>query len=578
MSEKIYPKTINNKVYYYLQKSYRTKVDPKDSGKIKGTGKSKVASQTIYLGTAESIKNRLLTIREPLEIKNKHFGFVTAQLSVAEEIGLVSLLKEHIKGKRHGIDNWKYFMIAIINRLQHATSKEKMGEWAIKTVLPELLNFDAKKLTSKSFWYATDDIINEKELQAERKVKENLSDDVFTNINDSTFKKIEKHLVKNILQLYNISPNVTLYDTTNFFTYFSKTNESLFAQTGHCKASKHSNRLIGLALCVDRQYGIPLFHNIYQGNSHDSKTFYQIITELISTTKELLKLSSDVTLIIDKGNNSEKNFKQLKDKIEWIGSLSVYNHKELASIPLEEYHGTFKGSKYYELEKEIYGMTFKLVLSYNNILYRKNEHTFNNSIEKFKAQVNKKWLEYKKVPNKVTDGINTMIKNSKHKDYLTINCKKGHLYFETDNLKIEEKKKYWGKHIIFSSNIDKTYDNIIEFYNSKDKIEKGFELIKSPDLIRWIPMRHWTDSKIRAFAFSCVMGLTLIRIMELKLEKENLKMSPNVIKQELQDLQQTILIYDEKKAVNKITVKSTVQNKLFEIFNLSKYENKLTIH
>jgi len=51
-----------------------------------------------------------------------------------------------------------------------------------------------------------------------------------------------------------------------------------------------------------------------------------------------------------------------------------------------------------------------------------------------------------------------------------------------------------------------------------------------------------------------------------------------VIKQELQDLQQTILIYDEKKAVNKITVKSTVQNKLFEIFNLSKYENKLTIH
>jgi hypothetical protein len=143
MSEKIYPKTINNKVYYYLQKSYRTKVDPKDSGKIKGTGKSKVASQTIYLGTAESIKNRLLTIREPLEIKNKHFGFVTAQLSVAEEIGLVSLLKEHIKGKRHGIDNWKYFMIAIINRLQHATSKEKMGEWAIKTVLPELLNFDA---------------------------------------------------------------------------------------------------------------------------------------------------------------------------------------------------------------------------------------------------------------------------------------------------------------------------------------------------------------------------------------------------------------------------------------------------
>ena len=417
MSERIYQKTINGRVYYYLQKSYRVKEDPKANGKIKGTGKSKVKTQTVYLGTAESIKKRFSTISEPVEVKNRHFGFVASLLSVAEEIGLVDLLKEHIKGKRHGIDNWKYFMIAIINRLQHATSKEKMGEWAAGTVLPDLLDFDAKKLNSKSFWYATDDVISEKEIQEERNAKGTSSEDIFANIDDAIFKKIEKKLVNNIIQLYKLSPNVTLYDTTNFFTYFSKTNESLIAQTGHCKAGKHSNRLIGFALCVEQQFGIPLFHNIYQGNSHDSKTFYQITAELISAIKETIKLSNDVTLIIDKGNNSEKNFKQLKGKIEWIGSLSVYNHPELANLPLEDYHGTFKGSKYYELEKEIYGMPFKLVLSYSDILYRKNEHTFNNSIEKFKAQVNKQWLEYKKVPDKVTDGIKTMLKNSKHKDY-----------------------------------------------------------------------------------------------------------------------------------------------------------------
>ena len=578
MSERIYPKTINGNVYYYLQKSYRTKVDSKDDGKTKGTGKSRVASHSIYLGTAESIKTRLATIREPIEVKNRHFGFVAAVLSVAEEVGLVALLQEYITGKRHGIDNWKYFLLAIINRLQHATSKEKMGKWASGTVLPDLLNFDAKKLASKSFWYATDDVISEKELQEGRKTKEDLSADIFTNINDSTFKEIEKKLVQNIMQLYEISPDVTLYDTTNFFTYFAKTNESLFAQPGHCKAGKHSNRLIGLALCVEQQFGIPLFHGIYQGNSHDSKTFYQIVIELISIIKETLKSSKDVTLIIDKGNNSEKNFIQLKDKIEWIGSFSVFNHKDLADIPLEEYHGTFRSSKYYEIEKEMYGMTLKLVLTYDDKLYRKQEHTINNDIEKFKAQVKKKWLEYKKIPMNVPDGIITMLENSKHKNYLNIKCIKGTPCFEIDNLIIEEKKKYWGKHIIFSSNLNKTHDYIIELYNSKDKIEKGFELLKSPDLIRWMPMRHWTDSKIRAFAFSCVMSLILIRIMELKLERENLKMSPNVVKQELTDLQQVILIYDEKNVVSKITAKSTVQNKLFEIFNLLHYENNLTIH
>lgn len=578
MTEKIYSKIISGKCYYYLQKSYRTKVEAGSDGKTKGSGKSKVVSQTTYLGTAESIKKRLLNVAEPLEVKTRHFGFVASLLSVADEIGLVALMKEYIKGERHGIDNWKYFIIAIINRLQHATSKEKMGEWASSTVLPDLLDFEAKKLNSKSFWYATDDVISEKELHEKRKIKKDGADDVFTNINDTTFKEIEKKLVQNIMRIYEISPEITLYDTTNFFTNFSKTNESLIAQTGHCKAGRHSNRLIGLALCVEQQFGIPLLHSVYQGNSHDSKTFYQIITELISTIKETLKLSDDVTLIIDKGNNSEENFKQLKDEISFVGSLSVHHHKELAAISLKQYSGTYKDCKYYEFEKSIYEMPLKLVLTYKDKLYRKQEHTYNNSIEKFKEQVNKKWLEYKKRPKKVPSGIITMIEKSKHKEYLKIKCVKGSLKFEMDNLIIEEKKKYWGKHILFSSSLNKTYQNIIDSYNSKDKIEKGFELLKSPDLIRWIPMRHWTDSKIRAFAFSCVMSLILIRIMELKLEKENLKMSPNVIKQELLDLQQAILIYDEKKATSKITAKSTIQKKLFEIFKLDHYETLLTIH
>ena len=578
MSERIYQKIIRGKPYYYLQKSYRVKVGEGGGGKAKGSGKSKVVSQTTYLGTAESIKNRLASIREPVEVKNRHFGFVAALLSVAEEVGLVALLKDHIKGQRHGIDNWKYFLVAIINRLQHATSKEKMGEWASGTVLPDLLDFDPTKLNSKSFWYATDDVISEKELQEARGTREDLPGDVFTGINDSTFKEIESKLVQNIIRLYKISPEVTLYDTTNFFTYFSKTNESMIAQAGHCKAGRHSNRLVGLALCVEQQFGIPLFHGVYKGNSHDSKTFYQVISGMITTIKEILKLSGDFTLIIDKGNNSEDNFKQLKDKIEWIGSLSVYHHADLASIPLGEYHGTFKGTRYYGLEKDIYSVTYKLVLTYNDKLYRKQEHTFNNNIDKFKEQVKKKWIEYKKVPKDVPAGIITMLEESKHKNYLKIKCINGSPHFEIDKQVTGEKKRYWGKHILFSSNTNRTPEFIIGNYHSKDKIEKGFGLLKSPDLIRWIPMRHWTDTKICAFAFSCVMSLILIRIMELKLEKENLKMSPNVIKQELIDLQQAILIYDEKNVISKVTSKSSVQNKLYEIFNLKFYENKLTIH
>ena len=68
MAAKIYPKTINGKEYYYLQYSYRKKINSNDSGKTKGSGKSKIKTNSVFLGTAESIKNKLLSSREPLEV------------------------------------------------------------------------------------------------------------------------------------------------------------------------------------------------------------------------------------------------------------------------------------------------------------------------------------------------------------------------------------------------------------------------------------------------------------------------------------------------------------------------------
>ena len=63
MATKIYPKIISGKEYYYLQYSTRQKIDSNDSGKTKGSGKSKIKTNSVFLGTAESIKNKLLSSR-----------------------------------------------------------------------------------------------------------------------------------------------------------------------------------------------------------------------------------------------------------------------------------------------------------------------------------------------------------------------------------------------------------------------------------------------------------------------------------------------------------------------------------
>ena len=567
MSGKIYPKKINGKTYYYLQTTYREKINPDDVGKTRGSGKSKVKTKTIYLGTAETIKRKLSTIKEPIEIKHKELGLVGAAFTTAQEIGLIDILKNNIQGKRYGIENWKYFLLAIINRIDHATSKEKMGAWASKTILPELLDFDATRLNSKSFWYATDDVVSEKELNDRREEDPAIEEEIMTGIEDAILRQMEKELVRNIAKEYELSSDVFLYDTTNFFTFFKEPLRSQLAKAAKSKAGRNNLKHVGLALCVDKQWGIPLFHSVYRANSHDTKTFHEIIDELITVMKSEISVNQMI-LIIDKGNNSKTNFEKIDNEIELIGSLKISDHQDLIDINLDDYTGTYKEFKYYATEKKVMGLDMKLVLTYNDKLYRKQQNSLNAGIKKLKKQLEIKWDQYKLPLKRVPKGIKTILSDSRYKNYLSVRCKKGQPVFIERTENINAKKKSFGKSLLFSSKTNTLSQSIIELYHSKDKIEDGIKLLKDPHLISWQPMRHWTDTKIRAFAFCSIMALVLIRIMEYKVTINNLKMSPQVLKQELQDLKQVILIYDEKTARIKLTHRSTVQKKLWDVFRL----------
>ena len=74
------------------------------------------------------------------------------------------------------------------------------------------------------------------------------------------------------------------------------------------------------------------------------------------------------------------------------------------------------------------------------------------------------------------------------------------------------------------------------------------------------------------------MSLALIRIMLKKCEEAGLKMSSPVLKQELDDLKEVVMIYGPRKAERKITRRSTVQTRLWELFNLDTAERQLTLH
>jgi hypothetical protein len=74
------------------------------------------------------------------------------------------------------------------------------------------------------------------------------------------------------------------------------------------------------------------------------------------------------------------------------------------------------------------------------------------------------------------------------------------------------------------------------------------------------------------------MSLVVIRVMEFKVAQAGLLMSPAVLKQELSDLKEVVLVYDEHTVKTQISHRSSIQQKLSELFNLDIWESRLTIH
>ncbi|MFC1835067.1 IS1634 family transposase [Thermodesulfobacteriota bacterium] len=560
--------------YYVYRESYRVKINPEDAGKGKGSGKSKVRTRSVYLGTAETILKSVERTKEPLQVSTRRFGLVGGAYQTAVEMGLPEVLERHIPGKRGGIPHWTYFLVSIINRVDNATSKNKMSRWLAKTILPELLSVDPSKFTCKNFWYAADSILSEKEFR-EARDETGLQDGPMMALREDRYTAIEKDLCRRIDGLMGLSPSAICYDTTNFYTYIEEPTRSELANTCRSKASKHHLKHVGLLMAVEKSHGVPLVSQIYSANRHDSRVFASILADLVILLKSLCGSDSDLVVVLDKGNNSENNFATMDGAISWVGSLVPSHHGELIDLDLCQYDGTWNDYRYYRCTKRVMGVDCSLVLTYNPATKRKQQHSLNRGIEKLKRDMRAKWAGYKTAHSTLTPGLLSMKQKSRYGSCLECSVEHGRLNFQENTDEIHKREKRFGKSVIFSNMLEAEAGFLIDTYHEKNIIEDDFRLLKDNAIIRFHPIRHWTDTKIRAYAFCCVVALALMRVMQWKAENTGYKMSPQLLKDELSDIREVIMVYSRKRATRKISGRSTVQNKLWKEFKLDELEQIL---
>lgn len=572
------------KLVYYHREVFREKINPEDrdkgKGKGRGSGPSRVRTKDTYLGTADMILKAVKEKPQPTVVRRKQFGLVCAALGICEKLGIAEAIDAVVPKRNQGHSVGTYIVVGILNKLTAPCSRAGISDWLAKTVLPDRMGLDPELFSSANFWDQFEKVCPEEPLKArQQQVDEGKLTEGELFAGDAVFR-IEEKIWEQVIDHYDVALDVILYDTTNFYTYFDVTTASWLCRPGRNKAYRHHLRQVGLALATTVDGGLPILHSLVRGNRHDAKLFPESLSLMAERLIKLGRGTEEITVVFDKGNNSKENINKAKaiDEVDFhlVGTLVPSHHRDLVGRSLARYETTLTDGRLAHREKRnIYGLPASVVVVYNEKTARRQEHRLHKRLTALKRKV-RETFHKKKGESKaaIEQALNDLVRASDlghlvkvtvgGRRYKTLSCR-------LDRTKVRRKLRTFGKQLLFTDRTELTTEKIVALYESRPGVEEDFRQIKDPHTIAWQPAYCFTDSKLRVYALICVLALLVLKLMVREAHTHDLVMSWNTLKAELSDLDEVIVIYPELHSVRIITERSTIQQRLYDLFELDRY-------
>ena len=519
-------------------------------------GKPKVVSQT-YIGSPAKVHSLATGQGQAaINLKVEEFGALWLAQQITQDIDICPTVDAVIPpaDREKGPTIGEYFLYCIWNRMVEAVSKNKLTKWYKRTAIQHIRPVDVNELTSKRYW------------------------EKWNRVSEASLRKIAKEFFACLWQLESPSADCLLFDTTNYYTFMGSNTQSELARRGKNKAGRHHLRQIGLGLLVARDSRLPLYHTVYPGNVHDSKQFETIMDEMFAIVCGLHNTKERLTVVIDKGMNSEDNFAWIDEhsRIHFVTTYSTYFAQELATTPIERFEPVdiAKNRRLveqgmpeerllaYRTSGEYWGKQRAVVVTYTPATARKKVYTLQSKLETIRqellamrAKVKQQAPHWRKA-------------NVVQERYLRL-CERLHvsselfilefhqsddgllMSFRKDPYQVTRKQAMFGKNIIITDNTDWTTGEIVEASLDRWQVENRFRLSNDYELVSARPIRHWTDSKIRCHLFSCVVALTYLRRLELKLSAIGIKRTAEDVMDDMRHLHSVLTLSKGSRKLNR---------------------------
>ena len=276
-------------------------------------------------------------------------------------------------------------------------------------------------------------------------------------------------------------------------------------------------------MLVTKDFHIPIFHRVYEGNRPDGGLFPEMASEIIKDSRSILEKTSETTMVFDKGNISEDAMERLiVSQQHFVCAISKVSVPKLFSTDLEKLSSVsgLIGTKAYSENIIIWNKTLKATVTYSESYFTSQIADVTECLQKCVKKLNDLDIDLSKSikiqsrrsMSSVKKSVTNILTGPYLKDIIKVTFleEKGYprIAFSIDTNHLDYISKHeFGRTLLITSRMDWKEENIISSYRGQNSIESAFRKMKNQDYLHWQPAFHWTDQKIKVHGLYCVLAL-----------------------------------------------------------------------
>lgn len=301
---------------------------------------------------------------------------------------------------------------------------------------------------------------------------------------------LQRRIFQNTSECYDLGNQGVVYDVTN--TYFTG-RQCPLGKYGKDKEGVKGRPLIQIGLGVTRKYAVPVFHQVHDGNIHDSRMFQDAITAF------RLYGIKNVLVVFDRGISSKKNQSDIK-QLQWSVLCGLPLNDELKELLRD-------------LRREHDLVHFKHRVCLNDSVFY--VHVMPHSIGNVKGHLafcinDRRRFEARESRYRNIAEAQSLLENG---NPIRDNLRR---FFGSDGRvlghKVSAAEEFDGCSCIFTTT-RMTKEEMVEKYFDKDIVEKAFHEFKSTIKLR--PVRHWLEHRVKAHVFLCYLSYLLLSLLNI---------------------------------------------------------------